>query len=372
LYTVKVTATNASATGKNAVVGQFTIEVPNFTAANGYFVDDLYNDVGEKYTLSVGISNIDDFLPRLELNRDVKLAVSGLPTGLKYDAKTGKITGVATKAGIYTVTLTVTDGKEKYVSTITIEVEALPDWVVGTFRGIEYDRSAPYWMEEVPWVGGNFWDVVMTISSGGNVVGKLLEPNGKQMYTVQGNLIDNGDGSYFIKGWQADESDDVEYLLLTREYQYGDIYLGKIHFETHYYWEDGERYVQDWWLVKDVYESHPKNLLLPDFEPEMKIKESIEDEESGIFGEIRMTFASKGAVVGQFTPYSNVVMVNSRHNGHLILVSYDENVRIACGYVLMSFAHKYNGRELIGILYKLEINVDSGEITVVDRILRYD
>ena len=69
-----------------------------------------------------------------------KLAVSGLPAGLNYDAANGKITGIATKAGTYTVTLNVTDGKEKYISTFTIEVKPLPDWVVGTFDGWNFDE----------------------------------------------------------------------------------------------------------------------------------------------------------------------------------------------------------------------------------------
>ena len=159
VYEVTVKLTNQSI--KKAIVRKFKVEVSNLKAANDYFEDCLYNDDGEKYTLSVGISNIDEFLPSLRLNRNVKLAVSGLPAGLKYNAKTGKITGVATKAGVYTVTLTVTDGKEKYVSTITIEVEALPDWVVGTFDGYLYCTSDHNW---------DYHDkVIITISSAGKV-----------------------------------------------------------------------------------------------------------------------------------------------------------------------------------------------------------
>jgi len=155
-YIVTVKLTNQSI--KNAIEKKFTISVSNLTGANDYFVDGLYNGVGEKYSLSVGISNVDDFLPSLELNRGT-LAVSGLPAGLKYDATNGRITGVATKAGTYTVTLTVTDGKAKYVSTITIAVEALPDWVVGTFEGYAYVEVGD---------GGDYHDrIIYTISSTG-------------------------------------------------------------------------------------------------------------------------------------------------------------------------------------------------------------
>lgn len=122
LYTIKVSLANLSI--KKARVKEFIIEVPNFTAANKYFVDSLDNAVGQKYHLTVGDSNIGDYLPKLKLNSaTAKLAVKGLPSGLRYDAKAGKIIGKATRPGTYTVYLTVTDAKIKYVSTITIEVE---------------------------------------------------------------------------------------------------------------------------------------------------------------------------------------------------------------------------------------------------------
>lgn len=122
LYTIKVSLANLSI--KKVRVKEFIIEVPNFTAANKYFVDSLNNAVGQKYHLTVGDSNIGDYLPNLKLNSTTaKLAVKGLPSGLRYDAKAGKIIGKATRPGTYTVYLTVTDAKIKYVSTITIEVK---------------------------------------------------------------------------------------------------------------------------------------------------------------------------------------------------------------------------------------------------------
>ena len=135
---IKVTAKSGAVEQLSVVVtvGEAFVSDGNITAANGYFRTPLKNGNGEKYTLSVGISNIDDFLPALNLNTSsAKLTVAGLPAGLQYDAASGKIIGIATKAGTYTVTLTVTDGKAKHVSTITIEVEPLPDWLVGTFQG---------------------------------------------------------------------------------------------------------------------------------------------------------------------------------------------------------------------------------------------
>jgi PKD repeat protein len=206
LYTVTVKLTNA--TIKKAIEKKFTIEVPNLIAANDYFVDNLDNGIGKKRVLSVGITNIDEFLPSLKLNSaTAKLAVSGLPSGLKYDAKTGKITGIATKAGTYTVTLTVTDGKVKYVSTITIEVEALPDWVVGTFDGDSLGKDAV--------TGSDYLGVSsLSVSSVGKITGKISFANAKTIpFALNGfNAIEND--TYIARG--VVKAGDIEYAAEIR------------------------------------------------------------------------------------------------------------------------------------------------------------
>lgn len=86
---------------------------------------------------------------------------AGLPSGLKFDAKTGEITGVATaKAGSYTVTFTASrKGEKSQVATITINVESLPSWVVGTFDGAVNE-------------GGLVQSLV--VAANGKISGKLL------------------------------------------------------------------------------------------------------------------------------------------------------------------------------------------------------
>ena len=92
--------------------------------------------------------------------------VAGLPAGLKYDAKTGQITGVPTaKPGYYTVTFTATMGKEKQEATITLHVEALPAWAVGTFDGAT-DAGAP---------------VSLTVAANGKVSAKMTLADGKSL-----------------------------------------------------------------------------------------------------------------------------------------------------------------------------------------------
>ena len=201
LYTVTVKLTNT--TIKKAIEKKFTIEVPNFTAANGYFVDNLDNGVGKKRVLSVGITNIDEFLPSLALNSGTaKLAVSGLPSGLKYDAKTGKITGIATKTGTYTVTLTVTDGKSKYVSTITIEVEPLPEILVGTYTGL-IGRDV-YVEEDDPWMAYGMANV--TVAANGKITAKMTLPCGAYSFSAAGwDYVEDGVYSAVLQTKNGDE-----------------------------------------------------------------------------------------------------------------------------------------------------------------------
>ncbi len=206
VYIITVKLTNT--TIKKAIEKKFTIEVPNFTAANGYFVDGLYNDISEKYTLSVGITNIDEFLPSLALNSGTtKLAVSGLPSGLKYDAKTGKITGIATRPGTYTVTLTVTEGKAKYVSTITVEVEPLTEILIGTYTGL-IGRDVNVEKED-PWMAYGMASV--TVAANGKIAAKMTLPCGTYSFSAAGwDYVE--DGVYFAV-MRTKKGDEFELVI---------------------------------------------------------------------------------------------------------------------------------------------------------------
>ena len=179
---------------KSKIVFEYEFIVMNFSAANGCFKEGIRNAADEKYSLSAGVSNIADFLPNLALKSiTAKLSVSGLPAGLKYDAKTGKITGIATKPGTYTVTLTVTDGKAKYVSTITIEVEALPDWVVGTFDGDSLGECAVS--------GSDYLGVSsLSVSSVGKITGKISFANAKTIPFALNGFTAIENDAYIARG----------------------------------------------------------------------------------------------------------------------------------------------------------------------------
>lgn len=121
VYTVTLGATNA--TVKKPVSATFMIVMPNFTTerftAAGLKADDNYIlQGGVAPALRDEIAAITD--------DNWKLAVAGLPSGVKYDAKNGLLSGIATKEGFYTVTFTATRGTgktaEKQVATATFKV----------------------------------------------------------------------------------------------------------------------------------------------------------------------------------------------------------------------------------------------------------
>lgn len=157
-YPVTVKATNA--TVKKAVTKTFSIVVDNFTDANGLFVGGIANGPGEKYVATVGVEGDD--LPSLELlDETMKLKVSGLPSGMTYNASEKRIAGAPSKAGTFTVTLMVGTA----VSTFTLVVEPLPAWLVGDF-GFELDLT-----DESGATNRVTWQD-MTVTSAGKVSGK--------------------------------------------------------------------------------------------------------------------------------------------------------------------------------------------------------
>ena len=90
---------------------------------------------GNGRTISVGV----DYPATLAASGEaaVKITkVKGLPKGLKY--KAGRISGIPTKAGRYTASVTVvlaTNKKKSWMCKVPFAVVALPEWARGTFTG---------------------------------------------------------------------------------------------------------------------------------------------------------------------------------------------------------------------------------------------
>ena len=171
VYTVTVKATNAAvAKATDASTTTFKITVPNFECA----ALPMLKPETDAYGIVRSGVKFDDGLVDCTPADGWTVKVAGLPSGLKWDAKTGKIVGVPTaKAGSYTVTFTASKkGEAKQVATITLNVEALPDWVVGTFDGSEIssgafgDRALPCGL------------VKMTVAANGKISGKVIDADG--------------------------------------------------------------------------------------------------------------------------------------------------------------------------------------------------
>lgn len=130
VYTVTVSATNT--TVKKAVTGTFLLTVPNFTCDA---LPNLRPAVDAYGAFQTGVSFPAAAVDCTASSAGWKVSASGLPSGLKYNASTGAISGVPTKTGSYTVTFTATRGSERQVATVTLKIIAPPEGAVGVFNG---------------------------------------------------------------------------------------------------------------------------------------------------------------------------------------------------------------------------------------------
>ena len=130
-YTVKITATNKSATGKKAVSQEMAIVVPNFQSP---YLPNL-NPADDAYVAMVGMT-LTDFIDLGAAEGWKVTGVAGLPSGITWNKSSNTIGGVPTKSGTYTVTITVAKGKETSKATVTVTIEALPSWLTGAYIGV--------------------------------------------------------------------------------------------------------------------------------------------------------------------------------------------------------------------------------------------
>ena len=234
-YTITLKAANQSNASASA---KFSVFVANKTteAIGGLDPD------ADAYPLSVGVAlDPDAIAPEIDTADGWKLAVAGLPAGLKFDAKSGTIGGVATKAGTNTVTFTATRGREKEVATITVCVAALPAWACGTYDG------AYFTIEDG--VTNAVGSVNLTVSAAGKVSGKILR--GGKSYSFSAAAFDGYDAGSFTANVTVPWSTaDKETFVLSVDV--GESGLG---FATLEPLGDGAYFaeaVQNAWLRKDL------------------------------------------------------------------------------------------------------------------------
>ena len=112
-----------------------------------------------------------------------------LPDGLKFDGKTGVLSGVPKKAGETMVTIVASDpAKNSKSLSVEISVAELPSWLVGEYRGAMSDGYDEY-DSEIGWhyVPGPMNGVLeLTVKSDGKVSAKVLTSAGSR--SVSGSL----------------------------------------------------------------------------------------------------------------------------------------------------------------------------------------
>ena len=158
VYTVTVSATNKTVT--KPVTATFDIVVPNLVSEK---LPGLEQETDAYGIVTCGVA-FDAGLVDCSPEDGWTVKAAGLPAGLKLvqdkNTKAYSIAGVPTKAGTFTVTFTASKkGEKSEVATITLDVEAAPEWAVGTFTG---------WVD-----GGSLGSSTMTVAANGKISGKI-------------------------------------------------------------------------------------------------------------------------------------------------------------------------------------------------------
>ena len=192
VYKVTFSATNA--TVKKGVSEEIDFIVPNLASD---VLPGLKEGTYDYGTVYAGVA-FDPGLVDCTAEDGWTVKAAGLPAGLSF--KNGEISGVPTKAGTYTVTFTASKkGEANETATITLKVEAMPAWAVGTFTGyaeaIKWQGNTPYSSER----GHGF--ATITVGANGKTSGKVSIGGTNYTFSATGY---SGVDSYSDTYWNED------------------------------------------------------------------------------------------------------------------------------------------------------------------------
>ena len=178
-----ITISATSATIKTPVVRTLVL---NFANIESEYLPGLDPDL-DAYRLMAGV-NVDDLLDLHAVGGYSVTSVKGLPAGLKYDSRSGEVSGVPTKDGVYNVTITAKNGTRTTSATVTIRVDALPRWAQGTFTG-RIERQVEHVDEFGEPSSHDDYDMATaTVSTDGKISGKITD--GDKNWTFSAKSFD--------------------------------------------------------------------------------------------------------------------------------------------------------------------------------------
>ena len=361
VYAVTVKATNASIKKATAdTTSTFELVVPNIQSAH------LALQYDAPYELTAGIAEEGVFTLSPTGGWSVS-SVSGLPAGLSWSKATGIVSGRPTKAGTFTVTIALKNGRQSETATVTARVDPLPAWVVGTFYGWQDcfgpNGSAgaaqfwenPYASPNVRWECPALWEI--TIAGDGKV--KMLYRDGGGAATVSTRLYKDAQGNYWFEEVVHTDADEWDIGYDWKVEKLEGLDLGFVSGK----WRgiDGDSDASFTYIAayQNAYASKPGNLPLPTFAKADASRIVPVSAQSGRFswrqenGILTLTFGANGAVTPKWTGKPSYTMLAA----HLIPYGVEGNVVYAklpiYGYVR---SREDSG---FGLVYDLAIPCDA-------------
>ena len=346
---VVLTAVNQS--GKSAT-RKMRVIVPNLTCAAISAESDVH-----AYPLTIGmpINGVFDGIGLSAGYADWTLKASGLPAGLSF--KNGVFSGVPTKAGAFTVTLTASKkGASSQTATITVDVAALPEWAVGTFNGRAVSE-------------GDGWKTPLlltaTLSSSGKFSCKLSEP-GAGLVSLDCTLTgwdEDGNVSFDVslkgKGGQGSGSGCISAEGV------GDVVAGVLAFELSGSDGNGDAYEMAASARQNLF-ARKTGIALPAFGKDSTMNVPVELADD-VTGSVSRKFGTNGSVTAAWTNPSVGMKASSTCAGVLELTALDEESGTVQAELWTVFKDKSLG--LVGVLLELEIPQPAAASKVKAKVL---
>ena len=199
-HTIKVTAKNRS--GKSVSKTFVVWGRNNVAAADAGYITLPNRSAKNPAEMNVGIAPDWSSYGIAAQNKYKISKIDGLPSGLAWDSKHQTLTGIPTKSGRFSLTITIKKGSKKYTVTTTFYVNALPSAVVGTFRGYTTVDGTTF--------GAGSRAVTVTVSKDG----KISATSGDYKMSGLGFQYSPGTPNYYIANLDGSYKDKkkTEYI----------------------------------------------------------------------------------------------------------------------------------------------------------------